>query len=202
MQAVRQAKVLAITGGIASGKSRFVRAFAALGVPCLDTDVVARTIHQDPAHPATLALAQAFPQAIAEDGRLARGSLRAVFAHDRAANVELKRILRPFVLAEAQRWTQAQTAPYVVWEAALLRDQHIPANRVLEIVAPPAVRLARLALRNPDWSAAQAASIMAMQSVQSGEPADDTVVNDGPESAIDATVAQLHQRYLTLWSPA
>ncbi|MFL6658594.1 MAG: dephospho-CoA kinase [Massilia sp.] len=202
MQQGGQTRVLAITGGIASGKSRFVKAFAALGVPCLDTDLVARTIHQDPTHPATLALAQAFPQAMADDGRLARGSLRAIFAHDRSANEELKRILRPHVLAEAERWALAQVAPYVVWEAALLRDQRIPADRVLEISAPPAVRLARLAQRNPDWSATQAASIMALQSAQRGEPADDMVVNDGPESAIEAIVAQLHQRYLTLWSLA
>ncbi|NHZ60905.1 dephospho-CoA kinase [Massilia sp. CCM 8694] len=95
-------KVLMLTGGIGSGKSTFARAFAALGVPCIDADALARTVHQDPAHPATLRIARAFPQAMAADGSLARGSLRNIFARDPAANEELKRLLRPAVLALAE----------------------------------------------------------------------------------------------------
>jgi dephospho-CoA kinase len=197
-------RVLALSGSIGSGKSTFARAFAALGVPCLDTDEVARAIHQDPLHPATRAIALAFPQAMTSDGRLARGSLRTVFAADPAANEELKRLLRPPVLAEAQRWTQAQVTPYVVWESALAIDQHIGSSRVLVIDASQPSRLARIALRNPDWSREQALAIIAMQPPREAylAGADDVIVNDGPAEAIPALAAQLHQTYLTLWSHA
>lgn len=195
-------KVLALTGSIGSGKSTFARAFADLGVPCLDTDLVARTIHQDPSHPATNAIALAFPQAMTPDGRLARGSLRTVFAANPGANDELKRILRPSVLAEAQRWTEAQDAPYVIWESALSLDQDIGSARVLVIDASEETRLARIALRNPDWSREQALAIISMQLPREAylAGADDVIVNDGPPDAIPALAARLHQTYLSLWS--
>ncbi len=195
-------RVLALTGGIGSGKSTFARAFAQLGVPCIDADALARTIHQDPAHPATHAIALAFPQAMTPDGRLARGSLRTLFALDAGVNEELKSILRPWVLAEAQRWTQAQKAVYVIWESALTADQQIPAARVLVIDAANDVRLARIALRNPDWSREQAASIMAMQPPRAAylALADDVIVNHGPATEVPALAAQLHAAYLARWS--
>ena len=194
--------VLALTGSIGSGKSRFARAFAALGVPCLDTDSVARAFHQDPTHPATCAIAQAFPQAMTSDGRLARGSLRTVFAANPGANDELKRLLRPAVLSAAQRWTQEQVAPYVLWESALSIDQDIGAARVLVIDAAEPTRLARIALRNPDWSREQVLAIISLQPPRNAylAGADDVVVNDGPLEAIPALAAQLHHTYLSLWS--
>ena len=196
--------VLALTGSIGSGKSTFARAFAALGVPCLDTDSVARAIHQDPAHPATCAIALAFPAAMTADGRLARGSLRTVFAANPDANDELKRILRPAVVSAAQRWTQEQLAPYVLWESALSLDQDIDAARVLLIDAPQQLRLARIALRNSDWSREQVLAIVSLQPPRQAylAGADDVVVNDGALGAIPALAAQLHHTYLSLWSRA
>lgn len=201
-QTTQTARVLAITGGIGSGKSTFARAFAELGVPVLDADQVARAMHQDSRHPATRELALAFPGAMAPDGTLARGSLRTLFARDPAANEELKRILRPWVLAEAERWTRAQAAPYVVWESALMVDQGIGAARVLLIDAAPETRLARIALRNPDWSREQAASILAMQPPRERylEGAHEIVHNEGPAGDVPAIIMQLHRKYLTLWS--
>jgi dephospho-CoA kinase len=195
-------QVLALTGSIGSGKSTFARAFAQLGVPCIDADVVARTIHQDPDHRATRAIALAFPQAMTPEGRLARGSLRTVFAADPGANEELKRLLRPAVLEQVERWTLAQAAPYVIWESALSIDHGIATARVLVIDASEESRLARIALRNPDWSRAQALAVVSMQPPRTAylAGADDVIVNDGPADAIAALVAQLHQTYLTLWS--
>ena len=200
----RRAHVVSLTGGIGSGKSAFAQAFARLGVPCLDTDTVARQVHQDRLHPATLALARAFPQAMTADGRLARGSLRTVFAQDSAANAELLRILRPWVLAEAQRWTRAQGALYVMWESALPLGLDAGVARVLAIDAAEAVRVARIALRNPDWSSEQVNAMLSMQLTRAAylALADDVVVNQGAAEAIPALAARLHQHYLNLWSQA
>ncbi|MDQ1813811.1 dephospho-CoA kinase [Massilia sp. CCM 9210] len=195
-------KVLVLTGGIGSGKSTFARAFEALGVPCIDADALARTVHQDPAHPATMQIARAFPHAMAPDGSLARGTLRSVFALDPAANETLKRILRPAVLALANDWTRRQPAPYVVWESALAMDQALPAARVLVVDTSDQNRSARIALRNPDWSGAQVASIIAMQLPRADylARADDVVENDGTLDDVRALTLQLHHRYTDLWS--
>lgn len=198
----RRPHVLSLTGGIGSGKSTFARAFAALGVACLDIDTVARQIHQDPDHPATRAVGRAFPAAMSADGRVARGSLRTVFAPDPAANEELKRILGPWVLAEAQRWTRAQRGLYVVWESAISLGPASGAARVLVIDASEALRRARIALRNPDWPAAQVAAILSLQPPRGAylAEADDVIVNEGPLQQVAQIAAQLNQHYLTLWS--
>jgi len=195
-------QVVALTGGVGSGKSTFARAFAALGVPSLDADLVARKIHQDPAHPAMAAVAAAFPKALGSDARLARGSLRSFFARDPAANAELKRLLRAWVLQDATRWTSTQSTPYVVWESALIGDQAIPASRVLVIDASPQVRMARLALRNPDWTPSEVASIFDMQPSRAAylSGADDVALNDGTPDGVARLVEDLHRKYTALWS--
>ena len=78
--------VVGLTGGIGAGKSSVRQAFEALGVPCLDTDIVARSIHQDPGHPATQEVALAFPEWMTDDGALQRGSLQGLFSRNAAAN--------------------------------------------------------------------------------------------------------------------
>ena len=136
------------------------------------------------------------------DGSLARGTLRSIFALDAAANEELKRILRPAVLALAGDWTRRQQAPYVVWESALAMDQALPAARVLAVDATDQKRAGRIALRNPDWTADQVASIIAMQLPRAGylARADDVVHNDGTLDDARALTLQLHHRYTDLWS--
>ena len=196
------ARVLGLTGAIGSGKSAVGSLFTAQGVPCLDADLVARAIHQDPEHPATVAIAAAFPQGASTSGALRRGTLRHLFAHDPHANALLKRLLAPHVLLAAQHWTAQQNAPYVVWESALLLDQAIVTDRVLVVDAPATTRAARIAQRNPDWTAAHIAAVMAMQAPSDTylAAADDIIDNQHDLAALALQVAQLHAAYLTQWS--
>jgi dephospho-CoA kinase len=194
-------KIIGLTGGIGSGKSLVRTMFAELGVPTSDADLVARQIHQDPAHPATKEIANTFPHAISPDGRLKRGSLREFFARDATANEQLKSILRPHVEAAMRAWTQQQSTPYVVWESALIIEANISVDRILLIDAPPALQLTRIATRNPDWSREEAERILAMQTDRAhrASRAHDTILNDGTIDELRRQVDTLHRRYLELW---
>ena len=195
-------KLVGITGGIAAGKSAARQAFEMLGVPCLDADAVARRIHQDPAHPATLALAKTFADWMTPDGALQRGSLQGLFARDADANRTLIDILKPHVLAALNTWTVRQCAPYVIWESALLLRESIVVDRVLVVDAPVRMRVARLRSRNPSWSEQHIANILAMQATlpaANGAQAD-ALHNDGSHEQLQAQVAALHQHYLQLWN--
>lgn len=200
----RSPRIVLLTGAIGSGKSCLAAAFADLGVPCLDTDALARRIHQDPVHAATRALAQAFPQAMTADGRLARGSLRTVFACDPGANARLKQILGPAVLGQASNWAHAQDANYVIVESALASDLPPFADRILVADAPDAMRQARIALRNPDWTPAQTSAVMSLQPGRAAylAGADDVIVNDGQVDALPALALRQHLYYLNIWSAA
>ena len=63
---------VALTGGIASGKTTVANLFAELGVPLIDTDVIARHV-VEPGQPALAAVVGAFgPDILDTDGRLDR----------------------------------------------------------------------------------------------------------------------------------
>src|SRR5690606_41871832 len=67
---------IALTGGIASGKSAAADHLAALGVPVLDTDRIAREV-VEPGTPTLARLVEAFgPDSLDGSGRLHRARLR------------------------------------------------------------------------------------------------------------------------------
>ena len=194
-------KVVGLTGGLGSGKSTARGVWEGLGVPCADADTVAREIHQDSNHPAMVELALAFPFAITPDGRLSRGTLRTLFATDPDANTLLKTILAPHVLAHLQRWTAEQSAPYVVWESALLMEEKIAVDRMVVVDASAAQQRARAQIRNPDWTLAHIDGVLSMQLGREARLAcaDDTLHNEGDLGALSAQVLALHQSYVQRW---
>ncbi len=93
---------VALTGGIATGKSHCLRAFAALGVQTLDSDVLAR----EAVAPGTAGLAAViarFGQHLLQpDGTLDRGALGRIVFADAAARRDLEAIIHPLVYAAIQ----------------------------------------------------------------------------------------------------
>jgi len=195
-------RVLGLTGGIGSGKSTARSIFEELGIPTIDSDEVARSIHQNPSHPAMAALADLIPQAVTADGRLRRGSLRNQFATDGEANRTLKQILKPFVIAETANWTRRMGGPYVVWESALIVEQRIPCDRLLVIDAPANIRIARILNRNPDWTVGQIENILSVQLSGAAYVAatDDVICNDGSLADLRNQIEELHRSCLKNWS--
>jgi dephospho-CoA kinase len=95
---------VALTGGIATGKT-YVRArFEALGIPTIDADVLARDVVA-PGRPALAAIAGRFGTAVLRaDGALDRAALaRVVFAQP-AARRDLERIVHPAVYDAIRAW--------------------------------------------------------------------------------------------------
>lgn len=195
-----QPLVIGLTGGIGSGKSTARESFERLGVPCIDADRVARKLHQDPKHPVIAQIRALFPEVITVDGKLARGSLHQVFACDATANRQLKSLLKPFVMAQLLHWTQQQRFPYVVWESALLLDEHIPVDRVLLVDCPEAQRLRRIGIRNPAWNEEQIHQVQAMQMSRPAflEQAQDVIRNDASVAELQQQVEAMHRHYMKI----
>jgi dephospho-CoA kinase len=84
---------IGLTGGIASGKSTVADMFADLGVPVIDTDIIAREVVQ-PGQPALEEVREAFGDGIiAADGTLDRPAMRAIVFSDDDARRRLEAIL-------------------------------------------------------------------------------------------------------------
>lgn len=88
---------VALTGGIATGKSYVLDQFRCLGVPCLDADSLAHGV-MAPGTEATAAIAARFgADVLAPDGSIDRTRLGPVVFADPAARRELEAIVHPAV---------------------------------------------------------------------------------------------------------
>lgn len=143
-------KVILCTGGIGSGKSFVVKAFAALGVPGFDTDRCARNLYDEESG-VLEKIVQAAGRDVITGGRLDRKELsRRIFAEPSLLE-KVETVVHPAVVERFRRWQRDCGAPVVVIESAVmlqkpsLRD--IP-DYVLYVTAPRAVRVRRVMERD------------------------------------------------------
>ena len=194
---------VALTGGIASGKSTVANLFAAHGVPLIDTDLIARDV-VEPGQPALAAVAQAFGSGVLDsDGRLDRRRLREIIFRDAAARTRLEAILHPAIRAEMERQSvaAAQAGPYQMLVIPLLaeggRRDHV--DRVLVVDTPETVQVERLMTRDAVTREQAEASLRAQaQRATRLGIADDVLANTGRIEDLREQVAALHERYVKL----
>ena len=95
---------VALTGGIATGKTYCATAFAAHGVPIIDADVLAReAVARGSA--GLKAVADRFgPSVLAPDGALDRPALGSVVFRDPRARADLEAIIHPEVYRRIREW--------------------------------------------------------------------------------------------------
>ena len=95
---------VALTGGIATGKSYCLRHFAELGVPVVDADRLARDA-VTPGSPGLRAVVDRFgPEVLAADGSLDRPALGRIVFRDPRARAALEAIIHPEVYRHIREW--------------------------------------------------------------------------------------------------
>src|SRR5258708_20865998 len=88
---------VALTGGIATGKSYVLDRFRRRGIPCLDADALAHGVEAAGTE-ATAAIAARFGSGVlADDGSVNRKKLGPIVFADQAARKELEAIVHPAV---------------------------------------------------------------------------------------------------------
>jgi dephospho-CoA kinase len=187
-----------LTGGIASGKTTVSRLFARLGVPIIDTDVIARDVVA-PGTPLLQRVEQELgPGLIGPDGALQRRQLRERVFSDPNARRRLEALLHPAIRAEVARQSAQASGPYHILVIPLLVEGpgRIPVDRVLVVDCPEDLQIQRLQARDGS-SAAQARAMLAAQASRAARlaAADDVIMNDGDPDRLEAAVAALHQKY-------
>ena len=192
---------VALTGGIASGKSTVADLFADLGVPVIDTDLIARQVVA-PGQPALEEIVARFgPGVLDAEGGLDRRRMRERIFSDPEARRGLEAILHPAIRAEMERQSAAAGGAYQLLVIPLLaeggRRDHV--DRVLLVDVPEELQLERLAGRDRVTAAQARASLEAQATrAQRLEIADDVISNTGPVDELRSKVAALHRKYLAL----
>lgn len=195
---------VALTGGIASGKSAAAECFRRLGVPIHDADVHARSL-VEPGSAALAEIVAAFgPGALARDGSLDRAAMRARVFADAAERNRLEAILHPRVNAALRAALRDCDAPYCVLVVPLLAEvwaEYAFVDRVLVIDVSPQVQQARLVARDRSNEAAARLMIAAQASrAQRLALATDVIDNDGDAAALEHAVERLHAIFSSLGS--
>jgi dephospho-CoA kinase len=191
-------KRLALTGGIATGKSHVRARFAALGVPTIDSDVLAREVVK-PGTPQLAAVVERFGPAILEaSGRLDRRALGAIVFADAAARHDLEAILHPAIRAATEHWfaSLAGDRPFAIADIPLLYEVHRERDFDAVIVAAcaPEAQLARL-MRRDDLDEAAARQRIAAQLPIADKVAraDYVITTDGPVAETERQVDALYR---------
>ncbi|MCG7366001.1 dephospho-CoA kinase [Pantoea sp. ACRSH] len=192
---------VALTGGIGSGKSTIANAFAALGVPIIDADVIAREV-VEPGSAALQRIAERYGERIlTEQGALNRPRLREIIFQSPDEKAWLNNLLHPLINARTQQLKALSTAPYVLWVVPLLVENGLQhqADRVLVVDVDEATQLRRTIQRD-GIDRQQAQNILSAQATRSARlaVADDVINNSGTPDEALPQVAALHQRYLAL----
>ena len=143
---------VALTGGIATGKSYCLAQFASLGVPTIDADRLAR----DAVAPGSRALAAVAARFGADilraDGSLDRASLARIVFTDAAARADLEAIVHPDVYRRISEWLAGlppRTRVAVADIPLLFETGHThDFDRVIVVACEPREQLRRLVSRD------------------------------------------------------
>ncbi|MGK2946734.1 MAG: dephospho-CoA kinase [Candidatus Malihini olakiniferum] len=193
--------ILALTGGIGSGKSTVANAFAAFEIPIVDADVIARQV-VEPGTPALSAIKAHFGNDILNiDGTLSRALLRQRIFSSTKDKKWLNALLHPLIHAETQlQWKEAQ-GPYVLWVVPLLVENRLQslAQRIAVVDVDKNTQMERLLARDK-VNRQQAENILSAQATRKQRLAcaDSIIDNNGRPGAWIEQVAVLHQRYIAL----
>jgi dephospho-CoA kinase len=154
-------RLIGLTGGIGTGKSRVAGFLRELGVTVIDADEATRAV-QAPGTEGLRLLADAFGEEIlTPEGALDRPRLAAIAFADPKARQRLDGIVHPLVrrwMAERQREAAARGDPLVVLDVPLLFETRGTdgLDAVILVYAPEELQLKRLTeLRGMDERAAR-----------------------------------------------
>lgn len=193
--------LIALTGGIASGKNAVAEIFANLGVPVFDTDQIARDV-VEPGTPTLAKLVAEFGSDILDaSGRLDRARMRARVFSDPPQRKRLEAITHPAIREElAARSARAQGAYQIHVIPLLIESGRTHAyDRVLVVDTTEEEQLKRLMARDGS-SPELAQQILAAQATREArlDAADDVIVNTGTLDDLQQFVQTLHRNYLLL----
>jgi dephospho-CoA kinase len=143
---------IALTGGIATGKSHVVNGLRAAGVPVVDADVLARQAVAPGTSGLAAVVARFGNEILSADGSLNRARLGAVVFSDDDARRDLEGIVHPFVrrgIAEFFEQLPADTV-FAIADIPLLFETHQERrfDKVIVVACPRVTQVERVMARD------------------------------------------------------
>jgi len=193
--------VIAVTGGIGSGKSTAVDLFKKHGVPVIDTDEISRKLVV-PGRPALESIVSTFgKEFLNPDGSLNRSRLRKhIFTHTQERK-KLEAILHPLIQQQVLNKLKTIDAPYCLVVIPLLAEtgNQYPHHRVLVIDIDRHTQVQRTMSRDSvDEPTANRILDTQVSREQRLALATDIIDNTGSLEQLTEQVNALHKKYMQL----
>jgi len=194
---------VALTGGIATGKSYVAQRLRQAGVPVVDADVIAREVVAR-GTPGLRAIVGRFgPAVLDEGGGLNRPALAAIVFSDSAARRDLEAIVHPAVRAGIDRFLAAvpPATPVAVADIPLLFETGRAGEFDAVVVAacPPAMQIERVMARDAATRAQAEQRVAAQWPIDDKVRRADYVIDtstsfEATDAAVDAVITALRAR--------
>jgi dephospho-CoA kinase len=190
---------IALTGGVATGKSHVLEQFRRLGVPCLDADVLTHGVTAAGTE-ATSAIAERFGASmLAGDGAIDRRKLGPIVFSDPAARRDLEAIVHPAVYraitAGLLAFEKIGSYPMAVVDIPLLYETgHAPEfDKVIVTACPPEMQLARLIARGIPATEARQRLAAQWPTAEKASRASFVITTDGTFEETDKEVRRIFE---------
>ena len=196
--------VIALTGGIGSGKTTVSNIFKSKNIPVIDTDIIARQVVKQ-GKPAYLQIITTFGENILTDEKeIDRQALRTIVFSSAQEREKLENILHPLIWNEVRSQLSLINAPYCVVVVPLLLEKksninEISFDRILVLDIDEKSQIERVKKRDNCEEAIVRNIINSQVTRQTRlRAADDILVNTNDITALQEKVELLHQQYMKL----
>lgn len=193
-------KVVGLTGGIGSGKTTVAELFKAEGIPIYIADIEAKKLLEDSAIVRVGVIDLLGAQAYDENGKPNRSFIASkVFENDELLK-KLNAIIHPRVALHFQQWKKKQTAPYVIYEAAIIFEtgRQNDFDYTILVKAPKPERIKRLKERDHSTSKQIEARMNNQWSDKEKEKLAYFTINNEDLAVVKTNILQLHKILLNL----
>lgn len=198
--------VVALTGGIGSGKSAAAKIFAELGVPVTDVDVISHTLTAANQPLVNDIKANFGSDYITPEGALDRTAMRKLVFTNEVARAKLNALLHPAIYDEALLQLQtnqdylSKSAPYQILVVPLLFDspRYLPhINSILVIDCDESTQIQRVKQRS-NLPESDIINIIKAQTSRKKQLtlANEVITNNENVEKLREKILEIHQKYI------
>ncbi len=193
---------IALTGGIATGKSHVRAQLQALGVPTIDADVLARDVVA-PGTPGLEAVVRRFGREVLNvAGALDRRRLAAIVFADPVARRDLEAIIHPAVRHATDDWFEGldpESHPFAVADIPLLYEtgREGTFDAVIVVACEPETQVRRVMARDAATETEARQRLAAQMPIAEKVQRSDFVIRtDGTHEETNAQVRRIYDRLM------
>lgn len=193
-------KIIGLTGGIGSGKSKILSVFSTYGIPCYESDRRAKWLMQKDAELKSK-IKSFFGDQIYENDQFNQRKLAKLVFANKGKLEALNSLVHPRVKMDFKSFVSQQDTPYIIKEAAILFETggEKDCDATILVTAPEKLRLQRVLNREKISSMDIKARINNQWSDSRKIPLADYVINNIDWDKTLKKIDEIHQKLLVLY---